>query len=714
MNEEKKTLPLVLVVEDDEAARLMIREALEQNDFEVEEAHNGLVGLRSFNERVPDIILSDVMMPYMDGFEFCTEVRKLPAGQYIPILIMTALDDYESITRAYTVGATDFITKPINYLLLAHRLQYMLRAKRTADELRKNENRLENAQRLARIGYWELELGSGRMHCSTELKNLLEIDDTRKIENMDEFIRHVVDADRDEYLNCYIEARKNRKGFTMEQRLTTGSGALIHVVNFAEYQTDNQFGNDVLSGAIQDITNRKRVEQQVENLSFYDKLTGLPNRQYFLRNLRQSLNLATRKSRRLAVLVLNLDRFERINNSLGFDAGDQVLLTIKERLKECVRSCDLVAKGEEESSSALAHLGGDDFVVMVTEPGSAEDSAVVARRITEKLSEPIMLGENEITVTSSVGISVFPDDGHSEEELMNNASTALQNAKSEGRNRFKYYKKEMNVRAFEKLSLEANLRRALEKDQFELFYQPKMSLLNGQVYGAEALIRWCHPDIGLVSPAEFIPVAETSGLIIPIGEWVIAEAIRQLEAWQGTGISIQNLSINLSARHMHDRKLPGLLRAAFEKHKVDPGLFEIEVTESMVMDNIDNVIPILRDLQSIGLTISIDDFGTGYSSLAYMKKLPIDTIKIDQSFVRDLHVNDEDRVIVDAITALSKSMNLKVIAEGVENAEQADILLQRGCDIGQGYYYSRPVNVKEFEEWYLGMQQEEKNVVNLK
>ena len=324
-----------------------------------------------------------------------------------------------------------------------------------------------------------------------------------------------------------------------------------------------------------------------------------------------------------------------------------------------------------------------------------------------------MLGENEITVTSSVGISVFPDDGLSEEELMNNASTALQNAKSEGRNRFKYYKKEMNVKAFEKLSLEANLRRALEKEQFELFYQPKMSLLNGQVYGAEALIRWCHPDIGLVSPAEFIPVAETSGLIIPIGEWVIAEAIRQLEAWQVAGISIQNLSINLSARHMHDKKLPGLLRATFDKHNVDPALFEIEVTESMVMDNIDNVIPILRDLQSIGLTISIDDFGTGYSSLAYMKKLPIDTIKIDQSFVRDLHVNDEDRVIVDAITALSRSMNLKVIAEGVENAEQADILLERGCDIGQGYYYSRPVNVKEFEEWYRGMQQEEKNVVNL-
>lgn len=714
MSSIKEKLPLVLVVEDDEAARYMIREALEQNNFEVEEAHNGLVGIKNFKNRIPDIILSDVMMPHMDGFEFCAKIREEPAGAHVPILIMTALDDYESITQAYQAGATDFITKPINYLLLSHRLQYMLRAKRTADEFRISENRLANAQRLARIGHWELNMNSGQMHCSDALRDLLEIDQSTPLDNMDEFIRYIVDSDRDQYVNQFVESRKKKEGFTIEQRLTTGSGALIHVLNFAEYRLNPLNGEDILSGAIQDITRHKRVEQQVQSLSFYDKLTGLPNRQYFMRNLRQAIYLASRKSRGLAVLVLNLDRFERINNSLGYDTGDKVLLTVKQRLQDCIRKCDLVAQGEDGTNGALAHLGGDDFVVMITEPTSAEDSAVVARRITEALSTPIILGDNEVTITTSIGISIFPDDGHSEEVLMNNASTALQNAKSEGRNRFKYYKKEMNIRAFEKLSLEASLRRALEENQFELFYQPKMSLKNGNVFGAEALIRWCHPDLGMVSPAEFIPVAESSGLIIPIGEWVIAEAIQQLEKWQENGINLQNLSINLSARHVHDKNLLGLITDAFRRHAVNPALFEIEVTESMVMDNVDSVIPILKKLQATGLSISIDDFGTGYSSLAYLKKLPINTIKIDQSFVRELHTNEEDIVIVDAIIALSKSMKLKVVAEGVEIAEQAEILSGKGCDIGQGYFYSRPANVSEFEEWYLDYQACNKSVVNLK
>lgn len=437
-------------------------------------------------------------------------------------------------------------------------------------------------------------------------------------------------------------------------------------------------------------------EEQLRYLAYHDDLTGLANRQSFREHLQHFLTFAKRNNHHIAVLFIDLDRFKRINDTLGHEFGDKLLAKVAKILVNNLRDCDLIARdaGDDEVSE-VARLGGDEFIVMLTKVTDPSDIAQVAQRIIDSVSKPIKIGQYEVVVTPSLGISVYPHDGNSGEELMKNADVAMYYAKERGRRCYKFYSDSLNARALERLQLEESLRTALVREEFELYYQPQVDLKTEQISSVEALIRWNHPTLGMVSPGEFIPIAEETGLIIDIGEWVMKTACVQAKSWIDQGLPPCRMSINLSSVQFKRSALTETIKDIIEETGLPPQYLELELTESSVMTDVEQNILRLRQLKQMGIKIAIDDFGTGYSSLSYLKKFPIDTLKIDRSFVADLADNKEDEAIVKAIMALANTMNLGVIAEGVESQKQLAILKQYECELIQGYLFSRPLNKED-------------------
>jgi diguanylate cyclase (GGDEF)-like protein len=574
-----RTASLALVVDDDLLLRLLAREALEQAGLLVEEAENGEQALDAFDRLRPDIVLMDVMMPVMDGFTACAALRKRPHGDRVPVLIMTGLDDVESINRAYDAGATDFVTKPIIPLILSHRVRYVLRASRAAEEIRNNE-------------------------------------------------------------------------------------------------------------------------AQIHHLAFYDSLTHLPNRRLYTDRLNQALASAKRHTRTVATLFLDLDRFKRVNDTLGHNVGDKLLRSVADRLLSCLRQTDYVARPEGDDDTPLvARIGGDEFFILLTEMAHAEDAAKVAGRVLQTLSQPFTLEGHEIRITPSIGIAVYPADGADVDMLLKNADTALYHAKDQGRNNYQFYTQSMNATALKRLTLEGYLSKALEREELRVYYQPQVNILSGRIVGMEALVRWQHPELGLVSPVEFIPLAEESGLIIPIGEWVLRTACTQNAAWQAEGFAPLRLSVNLSGKQFQEKNLAETVEKALLASGMAPQCLELELTESMLMQKVDATIKTLHELKGLGLRLSIDDFGTGYSSLSYLKRFPIDTLKVDQSFVRDLTTDPDSAALTSAIIAMAHGLKLSVIAEGVETPEHLAFLKDHHCEEAQGYLFSKPIPAEAFTRY---------------
>jgi diguanylate cyclase (GGDEF)-like protein len=425
---------------------------------------------------------------------------------------------------------------------------------------------------------------------------------------------------------------------------------------------------------------------EIEHLAYHDALTGLPNRPLFIDRLIVALAQANRGTQKLAVFFLDLDRFKDINDSLGHSVGDTLLKAVAERVRRCVREGDTVAR-----------FGGDEFTLLVPRIDNVEDAAKIAQKIIETLKIPFFIHDRELFVTTSIGISIFPGDGHDPETLVRNADAAMYRAKDQGRDNYQLYAPAMNERALERLALENMLRKALANHELVLFYQPLVDLSTRRIVGAEALIRWQHPELGLLSPAHFISVAELSGLIIPIGEWVLRTACRQLKVWQRKFDPELSISINLSARQFQQPDLVGQIRSAIVETGVNAGSVELEITESNAMQNAENTIYSLRELKTLGVRIAMDDFGTGYSSLNYLKRFPIDTLKLDQSFVRDIRTDSSDAAIVSAVISMAHSLHLSVVAEGVETEEQLAFLALQQCDVIQGYLFSQPLAAEALE-----------------
>ncbi len=577
-----------------------------------------------------------------------------------------------------------------------------------ADALSASEARFERTQRLARLGYWEWSAATGRLTCSGGLSQLLAAADHREMLSVRQILRFVHREDRERLRWTLHQGLDHGTVQRLDHRIVRADGIERFVHQEIETIVDAVGSIARVVGVVQDITEQRLAEQRIRYLVYVDATTGLPNRSFFNELVHFTIDGARRYNRVFALLCLDLDNFCRINDSLGHQAGDQLLRDVAHRLRGCVRHSDRIFYGTSDSATPAAgaphanivtRLGGDEFVIILSQMSGVEDGARAARRIEEVLTRPFTVGGTDVTITGSVGISVYPTDGTDAETLLKSADAAMHHAKACGGNGHQFFTASLNQRLQRKFTLETGLRKAIDNRELALVYQPKIDIQDNRIVGMEALLRWHSPEFGTVPPLEFIAVAEETGLIMPIGDWVIREACRQAVAWQATGHAPVSMSVNLSAAQFRKPGLVKRIACILSETGLDPRRLDLELTESLLMDDTDRTIHTLQELTAIGPSISIDDFGTGYSSLAYLRRFPISYLKIDQSFVRDITGNADAAAIVNATIALAHTLRLRVVAEGVEEEGQLDFLRKRGCDQAQGFLISRPSPADMIGRW---------------
>jgi diguanylate cyclase (GGDEF)-like protein/PAS domain S-box-containing protein len=550
--------------------------------------------------------------------------------------------------------------------------------------LQRSEETLALAQSAAHLGSWTQDFACGEQSWSREMYALCGLEPDC-VEASEELLRRHIHVDDRLALEAAIEvARESRRSFALDTRLIRYDGAERWMQHRGRFWYEGKVATRVV-GTMLDITARKRAEENLAYRANFDPLTDLPNRKLLADRLQQALLHAQHNAAMMAVLYVDLDRFKTINDSLGHSVGDDFLRAVAVRLIGAVRETDTVARS-----------GGDEFVIVLPEIDAPDEAARVAERVVASLAQPFVLDARELYCSASVGISVFPGDGDTPDALVRNADAALYRAKNAGRGSFHFYTASTQTRALDRLDLEHKLRRALERDEFTLYYQPIVDRFERTI-AVEALLRWQHPELGTISPDRFIPLCEEVGLIVPLGRWVMYRAIAQLRAWRSAGLRPMRLALNISPRQAIDPDLVGDVRAGLALLDGPPDQLELEITESILLSDVANARRTIADLKSLGVRLSLDDFGTGYSALAYLKRLPVDTLKIDRAFVRDLPGDRGDAAIVSAVVALGHAMDIEVVAEGVESAEQALLLRRLGCDALQGFHFSRPLPAERLE-----------------
>jgi len=696
--------PRILLVDDDEVNLLLTAAALREHGFTVTEATGGRAALGLLADWSPDVMVLDAVMPGMDGFRTCEALRDLPGFELMPVLMLTGLDDDASIERAFDAGATDFFVKSNHWSLLAGRLRYLLRTSHIQMELLRSRAKLTRAQDLARMGSFDWRLGRG---LTLEPEALRVIGHgQRGPMSMAEVTRLLIPGARRLMVPLLREVVRHSTVLDSDVtiRLPDGRDRILHVE--AEPEFDDQGSLCGYTGILQDVTDRRLIEDKIRHLANFDALTGLPNRRQLIWRAERAMEQARRMGYSCALLLIDLDRFKNINDTLGYGQGDELLVEISRRLRTCVHHCDQIADmsidtavlRSHRSLEAVGRLGGDEFVALLPEVEGEVQAVQVAQHILEVMREPVVLGGREYFVTASVGVAVFPRDGVSVVDLLRNADVAMYAAKAGGRNALQVYRPHFAGKGRERLELESALHKAIERNELVLHYQPKVRVCTSTVVAVEALMRW-QRDGALVQPGEFIPLAEETGLIVPMSEWAIGEVARQIAVWRD-GFDIElSVAVNLPSRAFERSDLVDLVRTAAERHGLAPRALELEITETGLMQNLERVIPDLHRLTQIGVEIAIDDFGTGYSSLAYLTQLPISELKIDRSFVKDLGVKSQSAAVVTAVIALARSMGLKVVAEGVETALQREVLLHLGCDEMQGNLFACAMAPDELIRW---------------
>jgi diguanylate cyclase (GGDEF)-like protein/PAS domain S-box-containing protein len=690
MSPRSRSIKVLLLVEDNPGDARLLREMFNEEGSHgtemtyaqcMEEAEKCLA------ERVVDIILLDLGLPDAEGVTAVRRVRA--AAPRVPLVVLTGRDDEALAALALQEGAQDYLIKgQIDSRGLLRALRYAIERKTMEEALFVEKERAQVT--LNSIGDavvctdisgnitflnfvaekmtgWSWQEAAGR-----PMAEVFKIQDAVSREPTPNPMDVAMGLDRTVHLpsNCILV---RRDGF---ETPIEDSVAPIH----------NREGK--ATGAVivfRDVSTARAMAAQMTHSAQHDFLTGLPNRMLLNDRVSQAIVLAPRHSKKVAVLFLDLDGFKHINDSLGHPTGDKLLQSIAKRLVSCVRSSDTVSR-----------QGGDEFVVLLSEMEQSEDAAISALRILQAVAEAHTIDNHDLHVTTSIGVSVFPDDGKDAETLVKNADTAMYQAKENGRQSYQFFRPVMNVRAVERQSIEENLRRALERQEFSLHYQPKIRLRTGEITGAEALLRWTHPVRGAVSPAQFIPVAEDCGLILPIGQWVLREACKQAREWFDAGLPLGTMAVNISSMEFRDDNFLDSVFATLSETGLDPKSLELELTESVLMKRAESAASVLKTLRARGVQIAVDDFGTGYSSLSYLRKFPIDALKIDQSFVRQITSTPDDTTIVTAVISMGRSLKLRVVAEGVETREELAFLQTHLCDEAQGYYFSRPVLPQQF------------------
>ena len=683
---------LVLVVDDDRMERLLLQELLEKAGFDVMAAEDGSIGVRCFTEKPPDIVLMDVEMPNMDGFSACAAIRRLTHGRDTPILMVTGHDDVESVHRAFEIGATDFLAKPINWALLGYRVRYLLRASRTYHALKASEARLAKAQHMARLGHWDWNVSENRWYFSDEVCRIFGFATGDRPADHDALAKVIDPDDLDHATQLFAAALRGEEKYEVEYRLIPADGTPRVVAEQVQVRLNKEGRPEYVEGTVQDVTKRRHAEDRIRHLVYYDDLTGLPNRQMFSKQVARALRRARRNKQPLAFLILDLDNFKSINETEGHSVGDRLLEQVAGRLSQCVRGEDLISRPFTDAPRPdVFRFGGDEFALLISGLQHEQDASVVARRIVSSLQEPFKVGAYDVYATASIGIALYPTDGDDVGTLLRNADSAMYQAKQKGKNTFEFYTKSLTRICTERMNMEASLRHAIERRELHLCYQPVVGTQSGCFAWAEALLRWNSSDLGLVPPAKFIGLAEETGLIAPIGEWIFREVCRQMQVWKEAGLPPIAVSVNVSARQFQNSELSKSISNILDETRLGPQYLRLELTESAIMADVPRAKLTLQKLSELGVRLSIDDFGTGYSSLSELRWLPLQALKIDQSFVRDLPKDKDAAAIALAIIAMAHSLGIAVVAEGVETEAQLAFLKDHHCDEVQGYLVSPPV-----------------------
>ena len=695
-NRDDMALPLALIVDDDPSMRLYMTASLKKAGFQVVEAEDGQTALDRFAVEKPDLILLDLVMPGMDGFETCTAIRRLPGGRYVQILMVTGLDDNASIERAFDAGANDFVSKPINWTVLGYKGKYLLRSGRAFKELDHNRSRLAKTQELARLGNWQFELSTRRFNCSSKACRLLGLGSLART-RFDDFLSPIVANERAAVKACIDHAVEHAQNLAVNYPVILPDGTQKHILNQAEILFNENGRAELLLGVVQDVTPLKRAEEEIRLLAFYDNLTGLANRALFLDRLEKTIAGARRDGRKFALLFLDLDQFKLINDSLGHHVGDLLLKQVAARLKRNLRSTDTVAMlGVERGETVVARLGGDEFTVLLPDIDKPEAAAKIAARLISEIADTYHLEDHDVSMTTSIGISIYPQDGGEPGILLKNADSAMYHAKNKGRNSYQFYEASLNRAVLERFSIERDLKKALLGDELVLFYQPQVHLASRRIVGAEALIRWKHPCKGMIPPDRFISIAEESGQIVDINRWVIQRACRQKQQWLADGLGPIRVAVNLSGYKLSSQNIIRTIRDALNQVPDGHQDLEIEITENVLMQDTQETVSTLQGIKDLKLRIALDDFGTGYSSLSYLTAFPVDTIKVDRSFVMGCTAEPKNLIIIKAIIAMGHSLGKRIVAEGIETEAQYSLMTEMGCDEGQGYLFRHPVPAEDF------------------
>jgi predicted signal transduction protein with EAL and GGDEF domain/CheY-like chemotaxis protein len=694
--------PIRVLVADDDAMLCAIAGAmLREGGFEVQTVATGEAAVAACALRMPDIALLDVEMPGGNGYHACTNIRSLAGGADLPVVMVTGCDDTTSINQAYEAGATDFVVKPINWALLLHRIRYVLRGARTIVELRFSEQKNTTLLKAIPDGIFLLNADATMEHCFSLLPGLVEppqmgVESVRFLD----LLPAAAHRSAVEGLNATL------RGEAAAFEFSTSGNARTHRHFECRYLPN---AGDRVLAIIRDVTARKEAQAHIHRLAYFDGLTGLPNREWIHDYLARSLAEARQANRNLALLYVDLDQFKRINDTLGHETGDALLRQVADRLKSGLaldadddESILPVGPGAVDLSAAecirgrLARVGGDEFIVVLNGRTDVDQAQRVARRILSILAAPFQQENYELVVTPSIGIAMYPEHGGDAQNLLKNADGAMYEAKASGRNQLRLYDGAMNVRALKRLSLEMELRRAVENSSLEVYYQPKYRTSDLKLIGGEALLRWFHPERGQIPTNDFIAVAEETGLIGDIGRWAMQRVCRDLMQWRDDGLELPHVAVNVSG---HDFIYPeALLRLCdtVTRAQLSPSLIELELTEGVLMQDAEAGRRSLLALKEFGFALAIDDFGTGYCSLNYLKRFPLDTLKIDRSFVAGVSDDPDDAAIVRAIIALGHSLDLRIVAEGVTTQAQLEFLRAESCDAIQGFLMSAAVPADDF------------------
>ncbi len=749
----------ILIVDDDPKNRSLLEVMLKPEGYLTVTANSGEKALAMVAEQPPDLVLLDVMMPGLNGYDVAIKLKANPATRNLPIIMLSALDDRGSKLAGLNAGAEDFLSKPIDRAELWVRVRNLLRLKEYSDFLAEHNQLLEQAVRgrneeIAERKRAEIQIiRLNRLYAILSGINAAIVHIRNRQELFAEACRIAVEHGHfrmawigsvdskgtgltpltwsgfDEgYLDKLTLAIENNESdalLLVMRALQEKTPVVCNDINsdpqLAHWHIDalqhgfhsmgifplmgdeQPIGLFVLYASEPDFFDMAEItlltelaanisyaleyiqkEEKLNYLAYHDVLTGLPSRTLFLDRLAQALTNAHRHGDRLGVLFIDLDHFKNVNDSLGHHAGDILLKQVADMFSACMREGDTVAR-----------LGGDEFAVILESMAAEDDAWIVSQKILKLMTTPLTIEGHELLVSCSIGIALFPKDGEDAKALLQSADGALYLAKNKGRNNAQFCTAEMNAKALERLTLENELRQAINRHEFLLHYQPRVDIVSGEITGMEALVRWQHPVQGLLYPTEFIPVAEESGLIVPLGEWVLRTTCEQNKAWQRAGLKPVSVAVNLSARQFKQQDLVELVTRILQETELDPSYLELELTESMVMQNVEATIATLNQFKAIGVKLSIDDFGIGYSSLNYLKHFPIGFLKIDRSFVRDVTTNRDDAIIAKIIISMAHDLGLKVIAEGVETEEQKSFLSLHSCDEMQGYFFSTPIPAEE-------------------